>query len=261
MLLAITNQERIYRKKHGIVVILTSMKDGISRLIIVGAILLCNIQLFSQSKEVELPEAYSKYFKDFGVSGSIAVYDRDNDKIVYFDTARTHRRFSPASTFKIFNSLVALETGVAADTSFTLEWDGVNRGKYAPWHRANSLNSAFKYSVVWYYQELARRVGAEEMQRLISLNKYGNEDINDKIDEFWLSDSGGKLRISQVEQIAFLRKLFNDSLAFSKRSQQLVKDIPSVCKNRNVFSRRALVRLVCRMDRSWKQRLLFCNAS
>ena len=119
--------------------------------------------------------------------------------------------------------MVGLETGVIPDTSYIIPWDSVQRGSYAPWHRANSLKTAFKYSVVWYYQELARRVGEEEMQRLLSLNNYGNESIKDKIDAFWLADDGGKLRISQAEQIDFLKKLYKEELKFSKSSQQLVK--------------------------------------
>ncbi|MEP2670464.1 MAG: class D beta-lactamase [Cyclobacteriaceae bacterium] len=186
---------------------------------------LCTIKIFAQGTHVVLPDDYSKHFQQYGVRGSLLIYDLKHDKSIYYNEERTRKRYSPASTFKIFNSLIGLESGVISDTSYVIPWDSVKRGSYAPWNRANSLNSAFKFSVVWYYQELARRVGKEEMQRLISLNKYGNENINDKIDEFWLSDNGGKLRISQVEQIEFLKKLYLNELMFSARSQRLVKDI------------------------------------
>jgi beta-lactamase class D len=186
---------------------------------------LCNIKVFAQGTHVVLSDDYSKHFQQYGVRGSLVIYDLKHDKTLYYDEERTKKRYSPASTFKIFNSLIGLESGVISDTSHVIPWDSVKRGSYAPWHRANSLNSAFKFSVVWYYQELARRVGKEEMQRLISLNGYGNENVNDKIDEFWLSDKGGKLRISQVEQIEFLKKLYRNELMFSVRSQRLVKDI------------------------------------
>lgn len=189
--------------------------------------LFCHGTLWSQEQieNVILSKDHQKYFDQYTVNGSIVIHDLKNNTTFYYNEARARKRFSPASTFKIFNSLVGLETGIITDTSHVIPWDSVERGSYAPWHRPNSLNTAFKYSVVWYYQELARRVGKEEMQRLISLNHYGNEDLNDKIDEFWLSDNGGKLRISQVEQIDFLQKLYREELRFSKRSQQLVKDI------------------------------------
>jgi len=189
--------------------------------------LLCYSVAYAQpkSKKVILHSDYQKHFDRYEVGGSIVIEDLKNHKSFYYDEARTKKQFSPASTFKIFNSLVGLETGVIPDTSFVIPWDSVQRGKYAPWHRSNSLNSAFKFSVVWYYQELARRVGNGEMQRLISLNKYGNEDIRESIDGFWLTDMNGKLRISQVEQIEFLKKLYGNELKFSARSQQLTKSI------------------------------------
>lgn len=189
--------------------------------------LLCSSSICAQeiNEKVILPEEYDKHFEKYSVRGSLIIHDLKKDRTFYYDKVRTQKRYSPASTFKIFNSLVGLETGAIADTSFVVPWDNVKRGNYAPWHRPNSLKSAFKYSVVWYYQELARRVGKAEMQRLVSLNGYGNENINESIDGFWLSDQGGKLRISQVEQIAFLKKLYHEELAFSARSQQLVKAI------------------------------------
>src|SRR5690606_18074761 len=81
------------------------------------------------------------------------------------------------------------------------------------------------YSVVWYYQELARRIGEKRMKKYLLRNHYGNADIGNQIDEFWLADQGGKLRISMQEQITFLQKLYDEDLKFSKRSQQLVKGI------------------------------------
>lgn len=177
------------------------------------------------TKKEILSAEFQKHFDRYQVKGSFVAHDLKNNKDFFYDEERAHKPFSPASTFKIFNSLVGLETGVIPDTSYVIPWDSVQRGTYAPWHRANSLQSAFKYSVVWYYQELARRVGEEEMQRLVSLNKYGNENLNEQVDNFWLSDTGGKMRISQVAQIDFLKKLYHEELKFSKRSQQLVKGI------------------------------------
>ncbi len=75
-------------------------------------------------------------------------------------------RVSPCSTFKIPNSLIGLETGVLADENAVLPWDGVKRSR-PEWNRDHTLASAIKVSVVWYYQELARRVGTERMQKLV----------------------------------------------------------------------------------------------
>lgn len=130
-------------------------------------------------------------------------------------------RLSPCSTFKIPNSLIGLETGVIADEGFVIKWDGVKRDR-EEWNRDHSLASAIKVSVVWYYQELARRVGQERMQKLLSAIPYGNGDTSSGIDTFWL---GRSLRISPEEQIAFLDRLRASKLPFSERSQRIVRDI------------------------------------
>lgn len=170
-------------------------------------------------------EPYKKYFTHYEVDGSIILFDRSKGHEYIYGTHRVDKPYSPASTFKIFNSLAGLDSGVIPDTSYVIPWDSVQRGKYAPWHRANSMKSAFRYSVVWYYQELARRVSNKQMKKYLSRNNYGNQDIGDKIDEFWLADKGGKLRITMEEQIAFLQKLYDEELEFTKRSQKLVKGI------------------------------------
>ena len=130
-------------------------------------------------------------------------------------------RISPCSTFKIPNSLIGLETGVIADENAVLRWDGVKRSR-GEWNRDHTLASAIKVSTVWYYQELARRVGAERMQRLVSAIPYGNADTSSGIDTFWL---GRSLRISPDEQVAFLERLRLSQLPFSERSQRIVREI------------------------------------
>ncbi len=84
------------------------------------------------------------------------------------------------------------------------------------------MRTAFTRSVVWFYQELARRAGNERMSKYIQAAGYGNQDIGDKIDSFWLN---GKLRISPEEQIKFLVRLYKEDLPFSPAVIQTVKDV------------------------------------
>ncbi len=135
--------------------------------------------------------------------------------------AQAATRTSPCSTFKIPNSLIGLETGVIPDASFVLPWDGVRRSREG-WNRDHDLRSAMKQSVVWYYQELARRVGPDRMQKWVSALRYGNEDISGGIDRFWLESS---LRISPDEQVDFLGRLHAGELPVSPRSIAIVKEI------------------------------------
>ena len=84
------------------------------------------------------------------------------------------------------------------------------------------MKTAIRNSAVWYYQELARRVGKERMQHYVDVAGYGNQDISGQIDTFWLE---GGLRISAEEQVGFLKRLYESELPFSQRSMDIVKDI------------------------------------
>lgn len=202
----------------------------ISSLVVFGIFLNTCFPSLAQGQQEKfiLGEEFKQHFDQYDVVGSLVFYDLENDRIYYLDEERCDMLYTPASTFKIFNSLVGLETGVIPDTSYVIPWDGIQRGSYGPWHRDNSLKTAFRYSVVWYYQELARKVGEKEMQRLIDINNYGNQNISGGIDQFWLK---GGLRISQNQQIEFLKKLYKEDLYFKKENQKSVKDIMLVESN------------------------------
>lgn len=172
----------------------------------------------AQTPTEERPEL-GGYFKQHGVTGSFLLYDLKQDKYIAYDSARCGQQFVPASTFKIFNSLVALETGVAPDEHFALKWDGVDRGR-PTWNQDQDMATAIKNSTVWFYQEIARRVGEKRMREWVTRDHYGNMDISGGIDQFWLK---GGMKISQVEQIDFLRRLHDGTLHFSTRSMDIVK--------------------------------------
>ena len=178
--------------------------------------------LFPGCKEsaIDHPE-FERYFRQYNVEGSFLLYDLRNDSYTYYNLERCKKPFIPASTFKIFNSLVALETGVIKDETVVLPWNGVHRAT-AAWNQDQDMTAAIKNSTVWFYEELARRIGEKNMQRSISLVRYGNMNIAGGIDMFWLT---GKLRISQMEQIQFLKRLYTEELPFSPRTMQIVKKI------------------------------------
>lgn len=173
------------------------------------------------SQEKRLTKDFGTYFQEYGVKGSFLLYNLKKDQYIQYDPQRCQTRFIPASTFKIPNSLIGLETGVITGKDFTLKWDGVDRGN-TNWNRDHNLKSAFHYSAVWYYQEIARRIGEKRMQEYLDKLNYGNRNIAGEIDKFWLT---GELRISQEEQIDFIKKLYLNQLPVSKRSMDIVKDI------------------------------------
>lgn len=156
-----------------------------------------------------------------GFAGAVLVYDLNENSYLSGHAERIDRRRIPASTFKIFNSLVALETGVIADRHAVIEWDGITRER-SELNRDLDLQTAFRLSAVPHFQELARRIGSERMQQFIDAVGYGNGDISGGIDEFWLS---GGLRISPREQVDFLARLYRGTLPFSPTTMSMVKEM------------------------------------
>jgi beta-lactamase class D len=162
-------------------------------------------------------------FQELEVEGAILIQDLNQDQTYQYNPQRNATDFLPASTFKIFNSLISLETGVIPNELAILTWDGVTR-EVPEWNRDLNMKEAIKLSAIWFYQVLARRVGYDRMQEKVQQVGYGNGNIGspESIDKFWLE---GELRITPQQQIQFLRRLYNDDLPFSARSLSLVKDI------------------------------------
>ncbi|OGU68003.1 MAG: hypothetical protein A2499_13745 [Stygiobacter sp. RIFOXYC12_FULL_38_8] len=163
-----------------------------------------------------------KAAKLFGKNvGTIVIYDKAQERYYRYNQPRAAERFTPASTFKIPNSLFGLESGIITDENHLLKWDGVKRWR-KEWNQDNTLASAIKYSVVWYYQELARQIGKVKTEKYLKDIGYGNCRVGEKVDYYWLDNS---LKISAEEQIAFLKRFYDYKLPFSKRSVDIVKKI------------------------------------
>lgn len=170
----------------------------------------------------------SPFFKD--TVGCFVLYELKQNRYTRYNEARCRERFSPKSTFKIPNSLIGLETGVISGADFVIPWDkakypdeGWTAEPFAHWKRDHDLRSAFKYSVLWYYREIAKRVGAERMKESVTKLDYGNRDTSGELERFWLNNE--KLKISADEQVEFLKKLYAGKLPVSRRSIDIVKEI------------------------------------
>jgi len=175
----------------------------------------------AQKQVSEIHDDFKKYYDQFKVEGSFVLYDPQADKFIFYNRDQFEQTFSPASTFKICNSLIGLETGIIKDENFVIPWDSIIR-QNANWNSDHDLKTAFKNSTVWYYQELARRVGGQQMKYWLDKANYGNADTSGGIDKFWLT---GGLRISPKQQIEFLKQLHDNKLPFSQRSMDIVKKI------------------------------------
>lgn len=166
-------------------------------------------------------ESLKKYFDANNVEGCFTMLNNQDGKVTVYNMKYDTMRFSPASTFKIFNSLVGLQTGKIINEHMVIKWDGVQRN-IAAWNKDMDMTEAFKVSCVPYYQEVARRIGKNTMQQWIDSIGYGNKNLNGPIDSFWLN---GTLKISPDEQLGLVKKLYFDQLPFRKSVQQQVRDV------------------------------------
>ncbi|MDJ0656554.1 MAG: penicillin-binding transpeptidase domain-containing protein [Xanthomonadales bacterium] len=205
-------------------------KHLIGTALLLTALMGCAGQYLPDSRDTEFTQRevdLGHFFPDIAPTDACFVLlDMGNRSITRHNALRARTQFLPGSTFKIPNALIALETGVAPDADFELPWDPALRpatGFWArSWSREHTLRSALQHSVYWYYQEIARRIGAGAMQRYLDQFAYGNRSMAGGLDRFWLH---GGLRISADEQVQFLRRLYFEELGVSPDSTDILKDI------------------------------------
>lgn len=168
----------------------------------------------------EAPEL-ARFFRDKGVQGTFALLDPTIDTVIVSNEARAKQRFTPASTFKIANSLLGLDTAAVKSVDEVLPYGGEPQ-RFKTWERDMNLRDAIKASNVPIYQELARRIGLERMRAGVKKLGYGNMEIGDVVDRFWLD---GPLAISAVEQTEFLGRMVEGKLPLSAEVVGAVKEI------------------------------------
>ena len=166
-------------------------------------------------------DSVSDIFQSEGITGTFVAASLGGETVYVHNAPRSIVRFSPASTFKVPNTLIALESQIVESKSSVFRWNGADRG-VERWNKDQTLETAFKVSCLWCYQEIARQVGAEGYEIALAKIDYGNQSIGEEIDIFWVD---GSLEISAVEQIAFLRKLFNNDLPFRQNHVDILKQI------------------------------------
>ena len=156
------------------------------------------------------------------VSGAILFYDLNKDIYHSNDFEWTHKGKLPASTFKIANSIIGLETGIIENANAIFKWDG-NEKWLKVWEQDLVLKDAFQYSCVHCYQEIARDIGVQRMNNYLSKLDYGNFKVDStNIEDFWLV---GESRVSQMQQIDFLKRFYLNELPISNKTSETVKNI------------------------------------
>ena len=177
---------------------------------------------------VTIDNSLGKYFDSAGVRGTFGISDNGTGQFTIYNLQRfKDSSYLPASTFKIVNSLIGIETGRISSEKMEIKWDGQIRtfpnGDTAfNWNKDLTMAEAFKVSAVPYYQEVARRIGKDTMQLWLDSLKYGNHLIGGSIDNFWLNNS---LKVSADEQLGLVKRLYFGQLPFQKRTQDIVKKV------------------------------------
>jgi len=165
------------------------------------------------------------------VDGAILVYDLQTDTYYSNNFTWANKERLPASTFKIPNSIIALESGIVENDSAIFKWNGEKRFLKV-WEQDLIFRDAFRFSCVPCYQELARKIGDERMNKYLTSLDYGNMRVDSiNIDVFWLE---GDSRISQFQQIDFLKRFYSSKLPISERTKIIMKSMIKI-EERNQY--------------------------
>lgn len=163
-------------------------------------------------------EDLSDYFD--GVEGSFVLYNSNSDTWDIYNEELGTKRFSPDSTYKIYSALFALENQMITPSSSALKWDG-QQYPFPEWNQDQTLASAMYHSVNWYFQELDRQADFDALKDFYQKIDYGNHDLSGGLPEFWMESS---LKISALEQVELLKKLYTNEFHFDNANVQAVKD-------------------------------------
>ena len=178
------------------------------------------------------------------------IFDPLQKKYLICNDSLAKRKFSPASTFKIANAIIGLETNVLSDEKQVFEWDGKKRAN-DKWNQSQDLETAFKNSTVWYFQALARKIGEKRMSKMLRKLNYVDKDfkINNDIDSFWLN---GNLKKNLFEQVDFVQKLAFEDLATSKKTYKTIEKImfSHTIEDVNIYAKTGWA-VDCKLDIGW----------
>lgn len=178
--------------------------------------------LFAEDLELK------KIFDEKKVEGTIVIESLNKKKVFIYNDKRADSFFSPASTFKIPNTLIALNEGIVNKDSIIV-WDKKDKGRNL-WNQDQTLKTAFNVSCLWCYKKFASEIGIEKYKKYLEKLDYGNKNLGNNVTKFWLD---GSLRITAFDQIKFLKRLYLNDLPFKQEDINTLKEIMIDEKNEN----------------------------
>ena len=191
--------------------------------LLIGYLLL----LFScTTNNITEDESLKKYFDEHKVDGCFGMFDNGKGQFTIYNLDRFRdSAYLPASTFKIVNALIGIETGRVKDDSAIIPWNGVKH-RFEEWNQDLTMRDAFKLSAVPWFRELARRIGKDTMQHWLDTlgyaQRYGKFAIKNNLDTFWLDNTA---KVTGDEQLGLMKRLYFEQLPFQARTQRIVKSM------------------------------------
>ncbi|MBG9376159.1 class D beta-lactamase [Panacibacter sp. DH6] len=206
----------------------------------VFAIVVSLLSTSCSNNNVTVDDSLQTFFDQNKVNGTFGLFDNGQGSFTIYNLSRfKDSAYLPASTFKIVNSLIGIQTGRISNERMIIPWDGVvrtfpNGDTAVSWNKDLTMDEAFRQSAVPYYQEIARRIGKDTMQTWLDSLGYGSKDqkfsIGNNLDTFWLDNT---LKITPDEQLGLVKKLYFKQLPFQSRAQEIVKKAMTQENNAN----------------------------
>lgn len=163
------------------------------------------------AQEIEERPDLERLFAEAGTTGTLVVHDHKTDKILVAGKARAEQPYSPSSTFKIPNTLIALRVGAISGMDEVIPPPTepyLVRGKpFLPeaCNRAVTVTAALQNSCIPAYQDIAGRIGVVQYNEFLVRMNYAPANVTAaNLKDFWLT---GAIALSARDQVAFLDRM------------------------------------------------------
>lgn len=166
-----------------------------------------------------------------GFNGCAVLYDSQNNQYSFYNQKLCEQEVSPYSTFKIISTLAGLQNEVITNETSTMNYNGTQYS-ISEWNGDLTLETAFQTSCIWYFRQVIDAVGTDEITKELNALSYGNCDISEwngsgtnpleELNGFWLNSS---LKISPLEQVQVLSKIFDQESNYSEENIAILKNI------------------------------------
>lgn len=153
-------------------------------------------------------------------TGSFVLYDQATDKWNIYNIDNASTRIPPNSTYKIYDALLGLESGIITPEHSTFTWNG-EPCPFESWESDQDLTSAMHNSVNWYFQAIDSQAGFQSVKTFLQTINYGNQNTGTNLNLYWTDFS---LKISPIEQVELLQNFYQNNFHFDRKNIQAVKN-------------------------------------